>query len=84
MKYLALMVLFVAVVWLIRGGRRGSQRGRASASTDADDTREPSREAMVACEHCGVNLPQGEALRADERWYCSDAHRDAHSGAPRR
>jgi hypothetical protein len=38
---------------------------------------------MVACEHCGVNLPQGDALFADERWYCSDAHRDAHSGAPR-
>ena len=83
MKYLVLLGLFVAVVWLIRAGRRGSRRGDSSASPGAREPSEPSREAMVACEHCGVNLPQGDALSADERWYCSDAHRDAHSGAPR-
>jgi uncharacterized protein len=83
MKYLVLLGLFVAVVWLIRAGRRGSRRGDSSASSRAGEPSEPSREAMVACEHCGMNLPQGEALLSDERWYCSDAHRDAHSGAPR-
>ncbi len=79
MKYLLLVGLLVAVVWLIRAGRRGD----SSASPRAGEPSEPSREAMVACEHCGVNLPQGDALLSDERWYCSDAHRDAHSGAPR-
>lgn len=83
MKYLVLLGLLVAVVWLIRAGRRGSRRGDSSASSRAGEPSEPSREAMVACEHCGMNLPQGEALLSDERWYCSDAHRDAHSGAPR-
>jgi uncharacterized protein len=83
MKYLLLLGLLVAVVWLIRAGRRGSRRGDSSASPRAREPSEPSHEAMVACEHCGVNLPQGDALFADERWYCSDAHRDAHSGAPR-
>jgi hypothetical protein len=83
MKYLLLLGLLVAVVWLIRAGRRGARRGDSSASPRAEEPSEPSREAMVACEHCGVNLPQGDALFADERWYCSDAHRDAHSGAPR-
>jgi uncharacterized protein len=84
MKFLVLLGLFVALVWLIRGGRRGSRGGDSSASPRAGETREPSREVMVACEHCGLNLPQGEALCADGRWYCSDAHRDAHSGAARR
>ena len=83
MKYLLLVGLLIAVVWLIRAGRRGARRGDSSASSRAGEHSEPSREAMVACEHCGVNLPQGDALFADERWYCSDAHRDAHSGAPR-
>ena len=83
MKYLLLVGLLVAVVWLIRSGRRGSRHVDSSASPRAREPSEPSREAMVACEHCGVNLPQGDALFADERWYCSDAHRDAHSGAPR-
>jgi uncharacterized protein len=83
MKYLLLVGLLVAVVWLIRSGRRGSRRVDSSASPRAGEPSEPSRESMVACEHCGVNLPQGDALFADERWYCSDAHRDAHSGAPR-
>ena len=83
MKYLLLVVLLVAVVWLIRSGRRGSRHVDSSASPRAREPSEPSREAMVACEHCGVNLPQGDALFADERWYCSDEHRDAHSGAPR-
>jgi uncharacterized protein len=84
MKFLLLLGLFVAVAWLIRSGRRGSHRGDSSSSTGSGDSSESSREAMVACEHCGLNLPQGEALCADERWYCSDAHRDAHSGASRR
>jgi len=83
MKYLLLVGLLVAVVWLVRAGRRGSRRGDSSASPRAGEPSEPPREAMVACEHCGVNLPQGDALFSDERWYCSDAHRDAHSGAPR-
>ena len=83
MKYLLLVGLLIAVVWLIRARRRGARRGDSSASPRAGEPSEPSREAMVACEHCGVNLPQGDALFADERWYCSDAHRDAHSSAPR-
>jgi uncharacterized protein len=79
MKFLLLLGLVVALVWLIRGGRRGPRSGDAGARPAAGD----AREAMVACKHCGVNLPQGEALGTDAGWYCSDAHRDAHSGAPR-
>jgi uncharacterized protein len=79
MKFLLLLGLFFVLVWLIRGARRGAQSGDASAKPSAGDP----REAMVACAHCGLNLPQGEAVGADARWYCSDAHRDAHTGSSR-
>ena len=32
-------------------------------------------EAMVACDICGLNVPQSEALAGNGRWYCSDDHR---------
>lgn len=79
MKFLLLLGLLVALLWLIRGAWRRPQSGDASARPSADD----SREAMVACEHCGLNLPQGEAVGTEAAWYCSDAHRDADAGSSR-
>jgi uncharacterized protein len=35
----------------------------------------PAGEAMVRCDHCGLNVPQSEAFGEGGRWYCSDAHR---------
>jgi uncharacterized protein len=72
-KYLILLlVLVVAAAWLWRGRRRDR-----SASGPAE---RPAQGAatMVACAHCGVHLPQPEALfDAAGRPYCSDAHRVA-------
>jgi uncharacterized protein len=28
----------------------------------------------VRCAHCGVHVPQSQALSQDQRWYCSQAH----------
>ncbi|MCG6887627.1 MAG: hypothetical protein LJE74_10485 [Proteobacteria bacterium] len=30
---------------------------------------------MVRCHHCGLHIPQDEALRADNHWYCNQEHR---------
>jgi uncharacterized protein len=38
----------------------------------------------VACLHCGVHLPEGEAVSGAAGWYCGAAHRDMHSGEPPR
>ncbi|MCW3147197.1 PP0621 family protein [Stutzerimonas stutzeri] len=35
---------------------------------------EPSALPMVRCAHCGVHLPQDQAVQDKERWYCSRAH----------
>jgi len=32
---------------------------------------------MVRCAQCQLHLPQDQALRAVDRWYCCDAHRAA-------
>lgn len=70
------LVLFLAAVfvllWLLRGaiGRRtpgGAPRPPAA----------PAARPIVACAHCGVHLPQDEALPGRGGVFCGDAHRAA-------
>ncbi len=49
-----------------RGGSRGESRG----------------EIMVRCAHCGVHLPQSEALSTGALHYCTPEHRAAGPKAP--
>ncbi|MFN3581738.1 MAG: PP0621 family protein [Pseudomonas sp.] len=32
---------------------------------------------MVRCSHCRLHLPQDQAVRSNEQWFCSSEHRDA-------
>lgn len=51
---------------------------RASRKRDAgrrETTAPVAGEAMVRCDHCGLNVPQSEALGDGGHWYCSEAHR---------
>lgn len=67
MKYLLLIVVVLAVLWLARAGRsRGAER---------PPTGVPAPQTMVACAHCGVHLPRGEAVAGAQGLYCSEAHR---------
>jgi uncharacterized protein len=43
----------------------------------------PAQEEMVACSHCGLHLPRGEALPAAGGHFCSEAHRAAFEQAQR-
>ena len=68
MKYLLLIVVFLAVLWLLRGGgvsRRNSTKPRPGAP-----------ERMVVCAQCGVHLPVSESLSAEDRFYCCREHRE--------
>lgn len=81
MKYLlVLIVVGVALAWLSIGRRRhiGGRGGRGDAPRARND--KPARggppATMIACVHCGVHLPQTEALfDAAGRPFCSEAHR---------
>ena len=72
MKWLLVLLVVVVVVSLLmgRGARREPPRPRRTARD------EPV--AMVTCAHCGVHLPQDEAVfDAARRPFCGDAHRIA-------
>jgi uncharacterized protein len=65
-KLLVLLIAAAVIYFVIRGMiRRGGTRRQAP----------PPAERMVACGHCGVNLPQSEALESRGRFYCSEEHR---------
>lgn len=71
MKVLLLLALALGVLWLLRGRRRG-----AADPPRAQAKRPVGPQAMLACAHCGVHLPQSDALMdATGRPFCSDAHR---------
>lgn len=68
MRYLFLLILVVAGIYLFR---TLSKRPPA-------DPRPPETAGgnMVRCAHCGVYLPEDEAIRSGDRFYCSAEHRD--------
>lgn len=64
MKLLLVLLVVLFGVWLWRSRRL------------ADKRPPPPRPAtMVACDVCGVHLPQAEALASATGVYCSHAHR---------
>ena len=66
-KLLLLILAFVALWWLAKGFR----------SKDAPPGRAPeaAAEHMVNCAHCGLYLPQSEAVHEGGRYYCCAEHR---------
>ena len=79
MKFFLLLAAFFVVIWLIRGGRR---RVPPSAPPQPPVTppagAESVSESIVACVHCGLHLPQSEAVAGAAGWFCGDAHHLAH------
>ena len=75
MKFFLLLAAFFVVIWLIRGGRR---RHPPVPPPQAPAEAQPPSESIVACMHCGLHLPQSEAVAGAEGWFCGDAHRLAH------
>lgn len=60
---LAIIAVIVKRLWL--RPRTGTQKSRRLAGQ------------MVQCKHCGIYIPEAEAVRSSEHWYCSTEHRDA-------
>lgn len=78
MKYLLLIVVVVVVVWLLVPRRRAMRDGGAVPPRP-----KPGAQTMVVCAHCGVHLPEGEALPGAGGVFCSEAHRLAHEASRR-
>jgi uncharacterized protein len=85
-KYLVLLLIVVAVLWVMRSGRSAGSSTKGARGADdmppaaARQGDEPVQQ-VVACAHCGVHLPRSEALPAPGgRLYCSESHRQLHEG----
>lgn len=75
LKYLVIVLILVLLFYspvlrTLRGKPQNKAPGPTHPPTKAEE--------MVQCAHCGVHLPDGDALRDDlGRVYCSAAHRQA-------
>lgn len=67
-KLLLLVIAAAVIYFLVSGYAR--KRGKSSA---------PPSESMVACAHCGINVPRSEALESSRGFFCSEEHRRAGS-----
>ena len=68
MKYLILLTIVFGVIWWIKLSRPA----KPPASSDSSDN---GPQPMVRCAHCGLHLPQKEAVISGDLQYCSEAHR---------
>ena len=71
MKYLIWLGIIGLLWWFF--WRKPETTAQAPAARDV--------ESMEVCAHCGVYLPQSDALLADGRAYCNEQHRRAAGGS---
>jgi uncharacterized protein len=74
-KYLILVAIVVAVLFLARLGRRPDKGSGQDAAIKPSKPSE--RQALLACAHCGVHLPANESLPGRGGVFCDEAHRSA-------
>ena len=78
MKYLLILVLTLAVIWLWQAKRRAALADKArrpKTQPAAASTRSLPTTEIIACDVCSVHLPRTEALAGGRGNYCSEAHR---------
>jgi len=77
-KYLVLLAVVGLAIWWLRRGRASDDAPRTPPKKkEQGTTRGPAPPTpMLACAHCGVHLPQAEALTDGAgRPFCGEAHR---------
>ena len=78
MKYLVILALVLAVIWLWQGKRRASLAEKArkqQASQSSSKGQALQTTEVIACDVCAVHMPLNEALTGGRGVYCSEAHR---------
>jgi uncharacterized protein len=63
------LAVYIAYRWWRMQALRTNARGKAARV-----------EAMVRCEHCGLNLPESEAVKLGSRRFCTVEHRRLATG----
>lgn len=70
MKYLVLLIVLVVAIGIWR-----SRRAPYASRDKSVPTPLALPQDMLACAHCGIHIPQAEALMLGNYAYCSDEHR---------
>ncbi|MCC6611167.1 MAG: hypothetical protein IT515_16035 [Burkholderiales bacterium] len=73
MGKLLVLILVVLAAYALTKALAGPKRGARSGSPGAG-ARRRTGERMVPCAHCGLNVPESEALSAGGRFFCCDEH----------
>lgn len=74
MGLIKLMMLVALVIGLVILWRRFKAWKISSQQRPRSGSANPP--LMVRCAKCQLHLPQDQALRVNDQWYCCDAHRD--------
>ena len=74
MRTLLIVLAVAAIVLIARFLLQRRRAARAALRRGGD---------MVRCARCGLHVPANEAIAANGRWYCCEAHRAADGGRPR-
>lgn len=78
MRNLLIFILILIVIWWVRRAVQRlaeDSRERREQKAQRSQSAKQVAERMVSCEHCGLHVPESEGVRADGRFFCSDAHR---------
>lgn len=71
------LLLFVGVgvlyLW-IKGKKQAKFDTSEAVKIKAERSKVVEPEVIVQCHHCSVHLPKSEAIKQDERFYCSQEH----------
>lgn len=71
MKYLIWLLVIWVAIWAFK-------RSRRAVDPPAEKAPPPISTAnMVSCAHCGLHLPQEEAVTGAKGLYCSTEHRSS-------
>lgn len=70
MKYLVLLVVLAVAIGIWR-----SRRAPDTSASKHPVSRPALPQNMLACAHCGVHVPQADALMLGEHAYCCAEHR---------
>ncbi len=75
MARLYLLLLFIALLYAVLRVVLPSRRPPAASTPAA-----PAK--LVSCAHCGLRVPEGEAVQRGGQYYCDSSHVPGSRGEP--
>lgn len=80
MKYLLVLAVLVVAFWVWRHNRAAEMAERQTRPPRRPQPQPAGPSPMVTCRHCGLHLPQSEAVPGAVGLYCSSGHKKLAEG----